>query len=58
MNKFMKNNKLDLRFIVIMNKKLISDDTLNAYKTRFEVMNREKDTEEGNRLFAFKTSSW
>lgn len=36
---------------MIMNKKLISDDSLKAYEIRFKEMQKEKDTEKGNELF-------
>ena len=37
-----------------MNNKLISDETLKAYKFRFQEMKKNKDTEKGNELFVLK----
>ena len=37
-----------------MNNKLISDETLKAYKIRFQEMEKNKDTEKGNELFVLK----
>jgi len=37
-----------------MNNKLISDETLKAYKIRFQEMKKNKDTEKGNELFVLK----
>ncbi len=39
---------------MIMNNKLISDDSLKAYKIRFKDMEKEKDTEKGKELFVIK----
>ncbi|MBY8986576.1 MAG: OsmC family protein [Candidatus Lokiarchaeota archaeon] len=40
-----------------MRKKLVSDETLKAYKDRFEKMIKNLDTEEGDRLFISKVTA-
>jgi len=39
---------------MIMNNKLTSDESLKAYKNRFQEMQKNKDTEKGNELFILK----
>ncbi len=40
-----------------MRKKLVSDETLKAYKDRFEIMQKHRDTNEGDRLFLSKVTA-
>ncbi|MHA1932292.1 MAG: hypothetical protein ACW96X_07105, partial [Promethearchaeota archaeon] len=40
-----------------MRYKLVSDETLKAYKVRYEKMIKNRNTDEGNRLFISKVTA-